>query len=70
MNAEAAALNMKNHEKYKEKVIYQAFLIIYLQIKDYVKKYASGDIIDGLIPNSQHSKKGGLDKKSEASELS
>lgn len=47
LNAEAAALNQKNELKYKEKVSKQHFDEV--QVREYVKKYASAEIIlDGI----------------------
>jgi ubiquitin-conjugating enzyme E2 H len=48
LNAEAAALHMKNQDKFKERVSYLKNFK-HFKVKEYVKKFASSDNFDGLI---------------------
>ena len=82
LNAEAAALHMKNMDKFKERVSHSypvwLILILWSQVKEYVKKFASSENFDGLINKQKdpNAKQAGVpkaqeeDKHSETSELS
>ena len=69
LNAEAAALNQKNEVKYKEKV--SKWSLIEIQVREYVKKYASAEmVLDGIDKEKGKEESKEDDKKSELSDNS